>query len=267
MLVAGLSLGQSHVAWAGWSGQMNGLGYGRATANVTGSTGVPQAATSIITGPSADVQLTPQLGYNAFQPLPTGASTATRSLIKGSAGYIWTATTSAAGGDKTDNAALQNVPVTPQPGAFLKLDVTSDESSIFFNGIASGGTALLLRGFQWDGVGDPTLDQLQALADQSIQVQSFANQNDQLQTLADAGGFEPVFSQLIFGEGEPDPSTEESTFFTFPFPQDTKNFYLFVDGLAASAAVPDSGSCLGVFAFTVAGLILVRGRRFSHASA
>src|SRR4051794_13613715 len=38
VILASLSLGQSQVAHAGWSGAMNGLGAGRATANVTSVT-------------------------------------------------------------------------------------------------------------------------------------------------------------------------------------------------------------------------------------
>jgi hypothetical protein len=239
VILAGLSLGQSHVALAGWSGAMNGSGFGRATANVTAANGNPSSATITTQGPSAAVQTT--AGYLAGNSLPSGASPGTISLIKGSAGYIWQANTFATGGDRTDDLAIQslNPPIIPQFNAFLQLETSvtydSEGRPIFLNvdGIATGGTALLVQGFDLPG-GLPE----------------------------DLSDLTPLFHELILGEGKFDPVTLGDAFhLSIPFPDvDPDDFFFVVDGFAEST-VPDSGSGLGfAFALTVGGMAVLRGR-------
>jgi hypothetical protein len=244
VILAGLSLGQSQVAHAGWSGAMNGSGFGRATANVTSVTGAGSTATITTLGPSSAVQTTG--GYLAGAPLPSGASPGTISLIKGSAGYIWQANTFATGGDRTDNLAIEslNPPVIPQLSAFLQLVTSviydSEGHPIFLDvdGIATGGTALLVRGFDLpNGLpeGEPDLT--------------------------------PLFEQLILGEGAFDPVTLGNAFHVeIPFPDvNPDELYFFVDGFAASAAVPDSGDLGFAFALTVGAMAVMR-RRLGHSA-
>src|SRR5689334_23373993 len=102
-VLAGLSLSPAQVAFAGWSGQMNGTGFGRATANVTSATGGIAAPTITTAGPSAAVNNPLGTNFKAVSGLPSGSTATTTSQITGSAGYIWKAVTTAAGGDRTDN--------------------------------------------------------------------------------------------------------------------------------------------------------------------
>jgi len=247
--LACLSLAESQVTFAGWSGQMNGTGFGRATANVTSVAGVGAAATITTQGPSAGINPTP--GYTASALLPAGSSASTTSLIKGSAGYIWQATTFATGGDKTDNATIEGLTdVTPAPFAslFLSTSVTTDNNNtrtLHFDGIATDGTAIFLQVFQ--DAGFQTTD-LQSGKDES-------------------GGFSAqniFYSNLYVGDGElgpPGGAIPPGTqfHFTFELPKDVPDSQLIVsiDGFAASVA-PDSGSIGLAFALTVAGLIFTR---------
>jgi hypothetical protein len=221
---------------------MNGTGYGRASVNVTSVTAQPGSATSLLMfNPSAAMK--PTFGYAAGAPLPSGASPTTAALLKGSAGYVWQASTYATGGDKTDNSTIENlINVIPQSFAFLEVNtsIIDDPNGpgvlLNINGIATGGTALLLRGFHWEGDQPPTDEELQNI--------------------------DFLFDELIVGRGI-DPTLPRSTFQrTIPFPtlteEEAAHFYLITDGFATSA-VPDSGGYLGaLFGLTVAGMAIVR---------
>jgi len=255
---------------------MNGTGYGRATANVTSGTGAGAAATSTAQGPTADVQQPPQaVSTAAFSALPSGATTSTKSLIQGLPGYIWKATTLASGGDKTDNDAIQNMnaPVTPQAFALLQVDSTVQDngngsSTVTFNGISTGGTALLVRGLEWTGTdknGNPTLptpEELQALADGTAVPSGINNFNvaalseDDKPTLPAYYTFDP---KLLVGDDDLDPSNLDfSKFLTqVDVPNGDPEFFLFVDGLATST-VPDSGSSLGMLGLAACGMLIAR---------
>src|SRR5260370_25085697 len=88
-IIVGLVAGGGRLAFAGWTGQMNGVGYGKASVNVTSSTANSNTVGTLnMQSPSAAMTNTPT--YFAGGPLPSGASLATISRIKGLPGYVWT---------------------------------------------------------------------------------------------------------------------------------------------------------------------------------
>src|SRR5258706_662016 len=91
----------------GWTGAMNGTGYGWAGVNVVSSVLTTNTLRTLnMTGPSA--AMAPTTGYYTNRILPLGASPNTLARIKGSSGYVWQASTSASNGDKTDNPELES---------------------------------------------------------------------------------------------------------------------------------------------------------------
>src|SRR5262249_50788975 len=101
-------LGSNQTAKAGWTGVMNGTGFGWASVHVTSATLKSNSVkTANMANPSA--AMTTTSGYAVGAPLPTGSSKSTVARIKGSAGYIWKADTLGSNGDKTDNSALDKL--------------------------------------------------------------------------------------------------------------------------------------------------------------
>ncbi len=157
-----LALTQVTPLQAGWSGVMNGVGFGWASVNVTTAGGTAKSLTSTnVSGPGA--AMTTTTGYTVTGPLPQGASTNTVARIKGSAGYVWRATTIGSNGDKTDNVELESrVQISPSDCASLTMDSELVPSSfdghsgtISVKTTGTAGTALWLRGFEYTG--DPNL--------------------------------------------------------------------------------------------------------------
>jgi hypothetical protein len=240
-IFASLALTQS---FGGWTGQMNGTGFGRAGVNVTSATGsFGSAATPLMVGPSA--AMVPQAGFAFGAPLPGGSSASTTARIKGSAGYIWQATTLATGGDKTDNHTIESlVNVIPQAFAFLSVDTLLEDGPngplLRVSGVATGGTAAFLRGFHWLGDEPPTDEEL-----------------DTLPAL-----FDPLFSEMIIGKGVLDPTVDSREAFfslSIPLPPNIpqEKLFVFIDGFATSQ-VPDAGPMGLAFGLTVAGLAWAR---------
>src|SRR5712671_4221897 len=128
-VLVGMVIGYGQLALAGWTGQMNGTGYGKASVNVTSSTAKSNTVgTANMQSPSA--AMTNTATYFAGGPLPSGASTATVARIKGSAGYVWKANTTATNGDKTDNSEIESrVNIVPADCALLTMDSSSILSS------------------------------------------------------------------------------------------------------------------------------------------
>jgi hypothetical protein len=227
---------------------MNGTGFGRAAVNVTSGAGVfGSAANGLVLGPSAAMQ--PTFGFNAGAPLPSGSSLGTTARIKGQAGYIWSASTFASGGDRTDNEAIENlITVIPQSFAFLSMNTSITDPDgpgllLHVNGVATGGTALLLRGFEWLGDEPPTEDELETWEQQTENINI-------------------IFTQLVVGQGVNDPTVPDGRgsaySFTIPIPDLSEDFFLVTDGFATSD-VPESGKYMGLtFALTVAGMAAVR---------
>src|SRR5437763_10857957 len=81
-------LSDSRNAHGGWTGAMNGTGYGWAGVNVVSSILKTNALRTVnMTGPSA--AMAPTTGYSTNAALPQGSSTNTVSRIKGIPGYVW----------------------------------------------------------------------------------------------------------------------------------------------------------------------------------
>jgi len=168
-VLAGMVIGYGQLVLAGWTGQMNGTGYGKASVNVTSSTAKSNTVgTANMQSPGA--AMTNTTTYFAGGPLPSGASTATVARIKGSAGYVWKANTLATNGDKTDNSEIESrVTIVPSDCASLTMDSSSILSSnglsgtITVNAAATEGAAILLHGFEYLGSVPPeNIDDLRA---------------------------------------------------------------------------------------------------------
>jgi hypothetical protein len=205
-------------ARAGWSGAMNGTGFGWASVNVTSSTLKTNSVKTVnMTNPSA--AMTNTTGYSVGAPLPAGSSPATVARIKGSAGYVWSANTAGSNGDKTDNSSVDKlINLTPSECAFLQMDssavVSPDGKSgvLTINTAATGGTAILLRGFEYSGPNPPqSIDDLET------------NQNSKLK-----------WDVLLVGPF--DLNTSNCNAVTIPFTIDTSvsNLYFVSDGEAKS---------------------------------
>lgn len=97
--IVGVGVGHALLALGGWTGSINGAGFGKAAVNVTSSTSTPGSiksnyvATANMSSPSAAITNTP--GYAYGGPLPDGASSNTIARIKGLPGLIWQAKTTA----------------------------------------------------------------------------------------------------------------------------------------------------------------------------
>src|SRR5215510_13551683 len=85
VVITAMILNHSQVGQAGWSGCMNGRGYGWAAVDVISATLKESAiSTDWITNPSAAIS--PVAGYVAVADLPNGSSPSTKSRILGSSG-------------------------------------------------------------------------------------------------------------------------------------------------------------------------------------
>lgn len=146
-------------AQAGWTGAMNGTGFGWAGVNVASGMGIYGfAQTDRIDLPSA--AMAPAIGYQKSSQLPLGASPYTLARVKGEGGYVWRASTSSYNGDSTDNAEIDRRTVI-QPTSCPSLEMETQLTPTSFDGKngtisvtakGSAGTALLLTGFEVDDV-------------------------------------------------------------------------------------------------------------------
>ena len=158
--VAGVAVFQVYNLQAGWTGLINGAGVGWSSVNVRSVTmETNRATTPSIANPSASIS--PGRGYVYGTNLPSGASLATYSRIKGFAGGIWQAMTYAVTGDGADNLELESrLNINPSPCASLVLDSIINQAAFNSNGhsstievttVGTAGTALWLRGFEYTG--------------------------------------------------------------------------------------------------------------------
>ena len=158
-IIAGMIISPGQLALAGWTGSMNGTGLGKASVNVTSSTGKSNAvATAVMTNPSAAMIKT--AGYVAGGPLPTGSSKTTVARILGQPGYIWKSTTTASGGDKTDNSELTGYVTATSRVASTTLEVTSFSIDPSETNGCSAGQALYTFTWHWSGSDAGTAQQI-----------------------------------------------------------------------------------------------------------
>lgn len=213
---------------AGWSGAMNGLGYGSTSVNVTSSTlAAAKVGSTATNGPTAS--MVPAAGYTFCAPLPDGASANTVARVKGGPGYVWQASTIGSNGDKTDNLEIeQRVVVRPAncasltmssllpPGAF---DPQTGLGAISVITKGTAGTALLLRGFE---VPPGTV----------IPVDDPNTPNNETTDFLKANGL-LKFENLMVGPFEYGAACPLTIYFALDNP-DLNNFIFTTDGLAKS---------------------------------
>jgi hypothetical protein len=167
----GLSCFLEHSALAGWTGQMNGLGQGRTSVSVNSPVSGLKTA-EWITPPGTVGQTTvsaamPPAGYQKDDSLPNPL-TATITKSKGSPNYFWQKTIAPGGGDGTDNPRIQQrVNIVPVECPYLDItthvDWDTDDANptsgfLIVEGIATGGTAALLRLLDKKDIGEPDPD-------------------------------------------------------------------------------------------------------------
>ena len=167
--IVGMLVGQVQVGQAGWNGVMNGLGVGWASANVVSSSLKEKTLTTATKqDPGASMPNSGSTNY-LNGTLPNGSSSSTVARILGAPGYVWTANTAGYGGDTTDNQEIINRGVIIQSSdCGSSLSVASSLSSsngnsgtISVDAVGTGGAVVLLRGFNYLGVGIPSsLDDL-----------------------------------------------------------------------------------------------------------
>ncbi len=156
-VILAMVLSQGQLGWAGWTGAMNGTGFGVAQVNVVSyKSGEQSTASTARQDPSAAVTVTP--GYFAGALLPEDASPATVAKVKGSAGYVWQAETVGSNGDSTDEPELESrVTIIAADCASLAMntsaviDETNKTGTIIVNVLGTAGTAMWQRGFELTG--------------------------------------------------------------------------------------------------------------------
>src|ERR1051326_1711329 len=153
-------ISHAHVGRAGWTGAINGTGYGTASVNVHafGTSGGKTKYASTTNMPNPSASIARAAGYAAVNDLPTDASPGTVSQVIGSAGYVWQANVVGSDGDDAGNVELENrVTITAADCAALKMDSSSvvDENTktgtITVNVKGTAGTAVWFRGFELTG--------------------------------------------------------------------------------------------------------------------
>jgi hypothetical protein len=166
-VVIGMFICHSQVAQAGWTGVMNGTGYGWDSVNVTPSNGTVTTVESTlylgkgpsILSPSAAMGI--DTTYKISQRLPNGSAVNTVAKIKGIPGYIWTANCRASNGDKADNSQLaQDVTVIPTSSdATTTLEVLGF-SSVSNDSYCGQGTTHYTVTWHWSGSDAGTAQQI-----------------------------------------------------------------------------------------------------------
>jgi hypothetical protein len=227
------------IAWAGWTGSMNGTGYGKASGNVTSSTLKSNAANSAVMNlPSAAIKTT--AGYSAGASLPNGASASTYSRIKGQAGYVWTASTVASNGDKTDNSELAGSVTATSRVACTTLEVllvTIETNSPS----CSAGEALYTFTWHWTGTDAGTAQQVKWY-EYYGELPTDSDFNGDVGSLPGAellGQRAQTFGEAPIGcEFECDPVFDETVSRTICATNDPNFVYMVTDGIAVSLPCP-----------------------------
>lgn len=202
----------------GWTGSMNGVGFGIASVNVTSATlRSNKVSTASMYNPSA--AMTNTATYFVGAPLPSGSSTATVARIKGSAGYVWKANTVGSNGDRTDNDGLERrVRIYPADCASLDMDSTAviapDDKSgtISVNAKGTAGTAIWLRGYEYLAGGAP-----ESVQDLETNANSFLK-----------------WDILLVGPFDLNNSNCTALVIPFTIETSTTNLYFITDGIAKS---------------------------------
>jgi len=144
-VVIGMFICHSQVAQAGWTGLINGVGFGWGLVKVTSVKGTVGATnTPNVNLPTAS--MAPAPGFTYTRPLPAGSSGNTSSQIKGKENGIWLANAVGVNGDKADSG----LPVSP---ATSDASTTLEVLSITSVTDASCGPGQVLYTFTWHWTG------------------------------------------------------------------------------------------------------------------
>jgi len=231
-------------AHAGWSGAMNGIGYGSATVNVRAYDAAPSKTKYLTTGntdtPSAAIAVD-RNGYEVGAGLPSDASSATEAKVKGSAGYIWDASTVGSDGDSTDHTELESrITITAADCASLEMsssvvydDPSETSGTMIIQAKATAGAALWTRGIQYAGV---LPENIQPLYDED------GNMIDGDGNIIVSGTFTDAFKEELKANGQlkwdvlyvgPFDLSDECSAIKIPFNTTNKaNLYFLTDGVA-----------------------------------
>lgn len=146
-VVAGMLISHWQTVMAGWSGIMNGVGFGWASVDVVSSS----LKEKTLTTPSKDTPAAsmPTVITNGVidssytnSSLPNGSSIGTVSRIKGSSGYVWQAITVGNGGDGTDNKELTDR-ITIKRANCTSLSLNSPQTPLAYDPMTHSGTITL----------------------------------------------------------------------------------------------------------------------------
>ncbi len=228
-VAAAIIFGGVQFAVAGWTGGMNGVGYGQASVNVraydTSALKTKTVTTSNMTNPSVAMTIT--TGYVFGGTLPAGASSATVAKVKTLPGYIWQADTVGSNGDSTDNPELESrVTITAADCAALSMDSSSvidtnaKSGMITINLHGTGGTAYWTRGFELLGGQVPPEDDPNTTT------------NEFVEFLKTHGGLK--WDVLVVGPMNQDTTNCTAINIPFSYETDITNLYFVSDGVAKS---------------------------------
>ena len=259
-ILSGTALMHVQSVQAGWSGIMNGAGYGWASANVTHSPYFNTKNSGNMQNPSVAIPL----------GLPPGASSSTFARASGRPGYIWSASTQVYYGDTADNPELEQELAEreldlgdPTRSAALEMESFFDAGRLTVTTFGTAGTALWLRGFEYDG-------DMDALPHDDLNTPG----NETIAYLLEHGATQRFDSLLVgpfsYGGEDSDPLVIECigcSPVTFSIDSNVinnngdPNLIFFTDGLAKSFPLPDSGSTLAFLAMGLIGLGVIQRRK------
>src|SRR5438477_7648390 len=146
-VVAGMLISHWQTVMAGWSGIMNGVGYGWASVDVISSSSKEASLTTTskdtpaASMPTNIVSGTVDSSYLNGK-LPNGSSIGTVSRVKGSSGYVWQAITVGNGGDGTDNKELTDR-ITIKRANCASLSLDSPQTPLAYDPMTHSGTITL----------------------------------------------------------------------------------------------------------------------------
>jgi hypothetical protein len=169
-LGVGMAVGAVQLARAGWTGGVNGSGFGTVKVSVSTTKGTIVTNTASWTGSYPSAAIPQTAGYSGYAARPVGASSSTYARIKADPSRLYSFTftqTATANGDKADAPAITDrVLITPGDCATLSMETIGDlspdgQGTITVDAIATAGAAILLRGYEWQGQGLPqTIEEL-----------------------------------------------------------------------------------------------------------
>lgn len=171
-IAVAIAIGYERLIQAGTSGNVNGLGVGTYIANVVSRSTELKAVNTLVNiqNPGASIPFAPS--HTVTGELPEKSSPTTVARKRAEAGYKVFQSVYFSAGDSADNAEIQsrNLQIEPVECGYLDFETSSvidpvkKSGVIAVDAIATGGTAMLLRGFEImnNGVPPSSNDDLEA---------------------------------------------------------------------------------------------------------